>query len=811
MKKIIEQMTIEEKCAYLSGKDEWSTRSFKSLGIPPLHCSDGPSGVRKQKGEGDHLGINPSVPATCFPTSATLSNSWDEKLLERVGIGLGKEAAAEDVNVLLGPGINIKRNPLCGRNFEYYSEDPYLSGKLAAAIIRGIQSENVSACIKHYAVNSQELRRMAMNSVIDERTLREIYLTAFEIAIKEANPHAVMTSYNEVNGEYSNENKHLLMDILRGEFGFKGTVITDWGGSNDHALGVKYGSTLEMPAPGLDSARILLKALKENIITEDDINKRVEELLNITFITKDLNKNIDKEKLFETNHKLARQAATKSIVLLKNENDILPIKKDKKLAIIGDFAFEPRYQGAGSSMVNAVKVDNVENITGEFDFEVIGMARGYSREDKEVDENVIKEAIDLAKVADIVLFFFGLNEDSESEGLDREHLRIPQNQIDLMEELFKANDNIVGVISAGSSIEMPWHHYFKAILHGYLFGQAGMGACFDILSGNVSPSGKLTETIIKKYEDVPNFKYYPSLERNSEYREGIFVGYRYYQSALIPVLYPFGYGMSYTSFKYSNINVEKDRVSFVIENVGEFDASEIAQLYISFENAKVFRAKKELKGFAKVYLNKRESKEVVIKFDDKTFRYWNVKTNKWEVETGEYTVLIGASCEDIRLSANIFIEGTTDVMPYDKSSLKSYYKADIRNVSSEEYEILLGKPIPSGKWSGELGINDALCQMYYAKSPVARYIFKILHKRLEKAKSKGVPDLNTLFQYNMPFRAIGKMCGDLVSMDMVREMVVLVNGHFFKGLFGIIREYFRNRKLNKEYKRKYLTREDSKC
>ena len=265
MKKIIEQMTIEEKCAYLSGKDEWSTRSFKSLGIPPLHCSDGPSGVRKQKGEGDHLGINPSVPATCFPTSATLSNSWDEELLERVGIGLGKEAAIEDVNVLLGPGINIKRNPLCGRNFEYYSEDPYLSGKLAAAIIRGIQSENVSACIKHYAVNSQELRRMAMNSVIDERTLREIYLTAFEIAIKEANPHAVMTSYNEVNGEYSNENKHLLMDILRGEFGFKGAVITDWGGSNDHALGVKYGSTLEMPAPGLDSARILLKALKDKL------------------------------------------------------------------------------------------------------------------------------------------------------------------------------------------------------------------------------------------------------------------------------------------------------------------------------------------------------------------------------------------------------------------------------------------------------------------------------------------------------------------------------------------------------------------
>lgn len=584
---IIEKMTLEEKCAYLSGKNAWDTRSFSSIGVDVLHHADGPTGVRKQAGKGDHLGLNASVPATCFPTAATLANSWDIRLLEKVGEGLGLEAAAEDVNVLLGPGINIKRNPLCGRNFEYYSEDPYLSGKLAAAMIKGIQSNGIAACVKHFAVNSQELRRMAMDSVLDERTLREIYITAFEIAIKEGKPKSLMTSYNMVNGVYANENEHLLMDILRKDIGFDGMVVTDWGASNDHALGVKNGSSLEMPAPGLDSARELLEALKTGKISENDIDFRVDELIDITLSTKNKKKPDDKAKMFEDNNALAREAARKSIVLLKNEENILPLDKSKKIAIIGDFAFNPRYQGAGSSMVNATvvedvqklikkfnldsekekkieaaignieekledldinpiyegagitnvnatNVETVEKVISQFDLNIIGMSHGYSRADKE-DESLVNEAIELAKQADIVLYFFGLNEASESEGLDRTHLRIPNNQITLLKKLSKANDNIVGVISAGSCIEMPWENNLKGILHGYLFGQAGMGAVFELLNGEYSPSGKISESIVKKYVDVPNIRYYPSKERTSEYRESIFVGYRYFTTANLPV------------------------------------------------------------------------------------------------------------------------------------------------------------------------------------------------------------------------------------------------------------------------------------
>ena len=805
---IIEKMTLEEKCAYLSGKNAWDTRSFSSIGVDVLHHADGPTGVRKQAGKGDHLGLNASVPATCFPTAATLANSWDVRLLEKVGEGLGIEAAAEDVNVLLGPGINIKRNPLCGRNFEYYSEDPYLSGKLAAAMIKGIQSNGIAACVKHFAVNSQELRRMAMDSVLDERTLREIYITAFEIAIKEGKPKSLMTSYNMVNGVYANENEHLLMDILRKDIGFDGMVVTDWGASNDHALGVKNGSSLEMPAPGLDSARELLEALKTGKISESDIDARVDELIDITLSTKNKKKPQDKAKMFEDNNTLAREAARKSIVLLKNEENILPLDKSKKVAIIGDFAFSPRYQGAGSSMVNATIVEDAQKLIKKLDLNIIGMAHGYSRADKE-DELLVNEAIELAKQADIVLYFFGLNEASESEGLDRTHLRIPNNQVELLEKLSKVNENIVGIISAGSCIEMPWENNLKGILHGYLFGQAGMGAVFELLNGEYSPSGKLSESIVKKYEDVPNIKYYPSNERTSEYRESIFVGYRYFTTANVPVMYPFGYGLSYTKFKYSDIEADRDKVSFYIENTGEFAGEEIAQLYIGLKESKIFRAKLELKGFEKVFLNSGEKKKVTILFDDKAFRFYNVATNAFEIESGEYDIYIGSSCVDIRLQSTLKVEGNAAVFPYNnKKELYSYFEGNVTNISDEEYRALLGREIPDGSWSGELGINDALCQMYYAKSFIARHAYKVLDKRLKKSLEAGVPDLNTLFQFNMPFRAIGKMSNGQVSMEMVDAILLLVNGHFFKGLTGIIKGYFKNRKANKIYKEKFLQRED---
>ena len=798
---IIEKMTIEEKAAFLSGKGEWQTRDFERLGIPSIFCSDGPHGIRKQAGAGDHLGLNASLPATCFPTAATIANSWDTELGEELGKTLGEEAMAEGVNVLLGPGLNIKRSPLCGRNFEYFSEDPYLAGKMAASYVRGIQSKGVYACPKHFAVNSQELRRMAMNSVLDERTLREIYLTGFEIAVKEGKAKTIMSAYNEVNGTYANENKHLLTDILRDDWGFDGIVITDWGASNDHALGVAAGSNLEMPNPGLDSARELIAAVESGKISIEDVDARVDELLDAV-MTLYVNAQ-GKSDSFDTHahHKVARKAAAESTILLKNEDNILPLKAGAKVAVIGDFAFVPRYQGAGSSLVNPTKVETIQEMIGSYDIQVIGSCRGYSRTGEE-DAATKKEALDIASRADYVLFFFGLNEDSESEGMDRTHMRIPQNQINLLQELGQVNHNLIGIISAGSAIEMPWHHYLKAMLHCYLNGQAGAGAVLDILTGRVNPSGKLSETIPRRLEDTPAYRYYPSHERTSEYRESLYVGYRYYDTADVPVLYPFGFGLSYTKFEYSDLNVNDNGVSFTIKNTGKVDGAEVCQLYVGLDKAKVFRPKKELKGFAKVFLKAGESKKVEISFDDKTFRYWNTKTNKWEVEGGEYQVMVGASSADIKLCDTVKIEGTNAELPYTEKDIPVYYTGKIQTVADADFEKLLGRSIPDGKWSGQLTSNDAICQLYYAKSGLARFAYKRLTAMKKKADESGKPDLNVLFIYNMPFRAMAKMTGGAVSMDMVDGIVSLVNGHFFGGLGKIISGYFRNSKLNKQYENK---------
>ena len=489
---IISKMTLEEKAAFLSGKNEWQSRDIPRLNIPSIFCSDGPHGIRKQAGIGDHLGLNESLPATCFPTAATIANSWNESLGEEIGQSLGEEAASQEVDILLGPGLNIKRSPLCGRNFEYFSEDPYLAGKMAAAYIKGIQSKGVYACPKHFAVNNQELRRMAMDAIVDERTLREIYLTGFEIAVKEGNAKAIMSSYNSVNGTYAKENKHLLHDILRKEWGFDGIVVTDWGGSNDHIKGVEAGSNLGMPAPGLESARQLIEAVQNGELAEHDMDVCVDDLLDAVL---KLTATSKKDVKFDTykHHELAKKAAVESAVLLKNQDNILPLNSKTKIALIGNFAFEPRYQGAGSSMVNATHIDTMDRAILDYDLQLVGVSRGYRRTG-ESDEALQKEALNIAALADVVIYCFGLDEISESEGLDRNHMRIPQNQIDLLEKLVKVNCNIVGVISAGSAIEMPWHTCCKAILHGYLFGQAGARAMIDLLVGKEDPSGRLSET-----------------------------------------------------------------------------------------------------------------------------------------------------------------------------------------------------------------------------------------------------------------------------------------------------------------------------
>ena len=799
-KELLSKLTLEEKAALLSGKTVWQTRDIPRLKIPSIFLSDGPHGIRKQAGAGDHLGLNTSLKATCFPTAATIANSWDPDLGEEIGKALGEEAAAQDVNILLGPGINMKRSPLCGRNFEYFSEDPYLAGKMTAAYVRGIQSKGVYACPKHFAVNSQEERRMAMDAVVDERTLREIYLTGFEIAVKEGHAGAIMTSYNEVNGEYANENKKLLVDILRKEWGFDGLVVTDWGGSNNHVKGVKCQSDLEMPAPGLDSARELITAVKEGRLSMEEIDLCVDQVLDAVL---DLSRKADTKKSDfdqKAHHALAKRAAAESAVLLKNEENILPLKEKTKVALIGDFAFVPRYQGAGSSMVNPFEVESMAQLIHEYDLQVVGKARGYTRDGKS-DAVLEKEALEAAAGADVVLYCFGLDEISESEGKDREHMGLPQNQIWLLNELVKVNENIVGIISAGSSIEMPWQHCLKAILHGYLGGEAGAGAVLDILMGKINPSGRLAETYPLQYEDTPTFRYYPASERTSEYREGPFIGYRYYDTCQVPVQYPFGYGLSYTEFAYADLEVDKNGVQFTVTNTGKRDGAEVAQLYIGLPDAVVFRPDKELKGFQKVLLKAGESKTVYIPFDDKTFRYWNIKTGRWEVEEGEYQILVGACVSDIRLSGKLWIAGTTKQLPYEKEKLPSYYRGRISNVGTEEFEALLGHPAPSGKWQGELGINDAVCQMYYAKSRLARLIYRILTDKKKKSEEQGKPDLNVLFIYNMPFRGIAKMTGGAVSMEMVKGIVDMVNGKWALGLKRVLKGYFHNKKENRKYEK----------
>ena len=802
---LLQKMTTEEKATLLGGRTVWQTRENERLSIPSIFLSDGPHGLRKQAGAGDHLGLNASLEATCFPTAATIANSWDEKLGEELGEALGEEAASLDVDVLLGPGLNIKRSPLCGRNFEYFSEDPYLSGKMAAAYIRGIQRMGVAACPKHFAVNSQELRRMAMDAVVDERTLREIYLTGFEIAVKEGKSKAIMSSYNRVNGTYANENKHLLTDILRNEWGFDGMVVSDWGGNNDAVKAVEAGANLEMPNCGYGSAREIVKEVKDGTLSESVLDERVCELVKVIMDLKE-HKNTGRNEKHsgfnrEEHHRLAKRAAAESMVLLKNEASILPLDRNKKLAIIGDFAFAPRYQGAGSSMVNPTKVEAVAGIARDYKLNILGMTRGYKR-DGDVDEAEKKAALDLAEKADIVIFCFGLNEISESEGLDRTHMRIPQNQIELLQDISRVNENVVGILSAGSAMEMPWQSCCKAILNGYLNGQAGASATLDILTGAVNPSGRLAETYPIAYEHTPSFRYYPSSERTSEYRESIFVGYRYYDTSKVRVQYPFGFGLSYTEFTYSGLKVDDSGAELTVSNTGDRDGAEVVQMYVGLPNAIVFRPEKELKGFAKVFLKAGESRKVKIPFDDKTFRYWNVKTESWEVETGTYNVMIGSSVADIRLVGTIERTGSNIGMPYNPALLPYYYTGLVQKISDEEYETLLGHKIPSGEWSGQIGVNDAICQMYYAKSRLARFVYKVLTDKKKKSEQTGKPDLNVLFIYNMPLRAIAKMTNGMVGMDMVHGMVQIVNGEFFRGLGKVIGGFISNGVKNRRFERK---------
>ena len=796
-------MTLEEKCHLLSGRDFWQTQSVRRLGIENMTLSDGPHGIRKQEGAGDQLGLGGSLPATCYPTAATMANSWDPVLGEELGRHLGAEAAAQDVCVLLGPGLNLKRSPFCGRNFEYFSEDPYLAGKMAAGYIRGIQANGVSACPKHFAANNTELRRMASDSVMDERTLREIYLTNFEIAVTEGHPKSIMSSYNMVNGVYANENAHLLQEILRDTWGFDGFVVSDWGANNDFVEGVRAGSHLEMPSTGGDGPRQLMRAVADGRIYEDEVDVRVDELLDVMLSTwKAVDARKGKPFDVEAHHAFAQKASEQSIVLLKNEDNILPLKPGSKVAVIGEFAQKARYQGAGSSVVNCTKLDHTMDVIGNFDLDVVGFEAGYPRHGA-LDVAMMQKAAELAKKADYVLLYLGLDEISESEGLDRSTLALPQCQIETLKAVSDANPNVILILSAGSNVEMPWIDQCKAIVHGYLCGQAGASAVLKVLLGEVNPSGKLSESYPIKYEDCSSAPYFPAKERTVEYREGLYVGYRYYDTAKVPMLFPFGFGLSYTTFDYSALKVSDKEATFTLTNTGSMDGAEVAQLYVHAKNPSVYRPAKELKGFTKVFLKAGESKTVTIALDDKAFRYWNDKTGKFEIDGSEYEILIGASVADIRLSGSVRVKGTDAPACEDLTKLPSYTTGRIKGVGDEEFRQLLGHSIPDGSWSGTIRANDAIAQLYYAKSLKARFVWSIMDGMLKKSIEKGEPDLNITFIYNMPIRAIGKMAGGLCSQEMCEGILDIINGHgicFCKGLCKIIGGFVKQLGVSKKQK-----------
>ena len=796
---LLKKLTLEEKCALLSGAETFKTRGMPEHGIPQIWLSDGPHGLRKQAGESDHLGLNPSVPATCFPTASAVANSWDAALGEEIGAALGEEAAAQEVSVVLGPGLNMKRNPLCGRSFEYFSEDPYLAGKLAAGYIRGIQSKGVAACPKHFAVNSQETRRMASDSIVDERTLREIYLTGFEIAVKEGHPRSIMSSYNLVNGTYANENKHLLMEILRGEWGFDGAVITDWGGSNDHALGVKNGSTLEMPAPGGDSVRELLAAVESGKISESDIDARLSELLPLVFDTKAALDAAPREFDAAAHHALARRAAEESLVLLKNEGSLLPLAAGSKVAVIGDFAKNPRYQGAGSSMVNSTQVDVLLDKLIDSELNIIGYQQGFDRHGKP-DAALQKSACELATQADTVILCMGLDEIAESEGLDRSNLRLAQNQVDLLQAVAAVNPKIVVVLYSGSVVETPWLDNCQALLYAALGGQAGAGAVADALTGKVNPCGKLAETWPLAYADVPSAADFATRRKTVEYREGLYIGYRYFTTAEKAVRFPFGYGMSYTTFAYSDMAADEQGVSLTVTNTGSVAGTEIVQLYVAKKNSELFRPAKELKGFARVTLAPGEKQRITITLDDKAFRFWNVQSNCWEIEGGEYELLVGASVEDIRLCEKISVHGTATVHPYEDRNLDCYYKGDVLHVSDADFETLLGHPIPNGKT--KIDRNLTLGELNHARSPLGWLVWLVLTILLDVSYKRGKPDLNILFQYNMPLRALAKMTNGAISMGMVDGIVMELQGFWILGLVRVIYEAIKNVVLNAQMEKR---------
>ena len=664
LKKIVSQMTLEEKAGMCSGLDFWHLKHVERLGIPEVMVSDGPHGLRKQDDKGDHLGMNDSIKAVCFPPAALSACSFDRKLVEEMGKTIGKEAQANDVSIVLGPAVNIKRSPLCGRNFEYYSEDPYLAGEIAAAFINGVQSQHVGTSIKHFAANNQEYHRMSNSSEADERTLREIYFPAFETAVKKAQPYTFMCSYNQINGTFASENKWLLTDVLRGDWGFKGYVMSDWGAVNDRVKGLEAGLELEMPSSNGVNDALIVQAVKDGSLKEDILDQAVERILRIIFEYAD--NRAPQEFTMEKDHEEARHIAEESMVLLKNDEQILPLKASEKVAFIGGFAKKPRFQGGGSSHINCFKITNaLDSVPSDAQ---VTYAEGFPADKDLYDDALAAEAIKTAAAADKVVIFAGLPDSFESEGYDRSHMRLPECQNRLIAEILKVQPNTVIVLHNGSPVELPWLNAIKGLLEAYLGGQAGGTAVANILYGKVNPSGKLAETMPLKLSDNPSYLNFGGGEK-VEYREGVFVGYRYYDKKEMDVAYPFGYGLSYTTFACSDLKISNENptdkdtitVSVDVTNTGNMAGKEVVQLYVKDCTSSTIRPEKELKGFEKVFLNPGETKTVTMELDKRSFAWYNTELHDWFAASGEYKLLVGTSSRDIHLEGRIHLNSSQEL------------------------------------------------------------------------------------------------------------------------------------------------------
>ena len=712
---IVGKMSLEQKATFVSGYDYWHLEEAPELGLPKICITDGPHGLRKAKGkdyvpeEGEAkssggIGLGNSVPTTCFPPAATSSCSWDDDLLFEEGVAMAEECLKEKVSVILGPGTNIKRAPTCGRNFEYFSEDPLLAGKCSAAIINGVQSKGVGTSLKHFACNSQEAFRMVLNEVIDERTMREIYFPAFEIAVKEAQPWTIMNSYNRINGVYASQNEWMQQQVLRKEWGFKGLIVTDWGASVDRVDGVKAGTDLEMPSSGNLNAKKIVAAVKDGTLDEAVLDERVDAVVDLILKSKPA---LEKTHTYDkkAHHKIAQKIAEGSMVLLKNDDSILPLQAGQKVAVIGEMAKAPRFQGAGSSVINPTMLSNAYDELVELGVDVT-YAQGYyksagtkkEQKTRMTEAQLTEEAVNVAKNADVAIVFAGLTEDFEGEGYDRETINMPPNHNKLISDVAAANPNTIVVLAGGSVVLMPWLSEVKGLLNSGLGGQAAGAAVANILTGKVNPSGKTSETYPVSFEANPTFGNYPGGPVTSEHKESVYIGYRYYDSANEDVVFPFGFGLSYTTFEYSDIKLSADSikdtdtltVSFKVKNTGEVAGAEIAQVYVADKESTIFRPTKELKGYKKVFLNAGEEKEVSVELSKRAFAFYNVNINDWCVESGDFDIMVCASSRDVKLTATVNVEAPACEIPDYRATAPAYYN-DVKNITRDDFAAVYGE------------------------------------------------------------------------------------------------------------------------